>query len=72
MGKTGRLLQAACIAKAFYEQMFELTGGCDHSVGICECGDRRDYEQLVAVLREFEAGTPGVVVIDNERFFRRS
>lgn len=40
-------------AKDFYERVFEVSGGCDHSVGICECADRRDYERLcnmVAVL----------------------
>lgn len=29
-------------AKDFYERYFEVSGGCDHSVGICECADRMD------------------------------
>jgi len=33
-------------ARDFYERCFEVTGGCDHAVGICECADRADYEEI--------------------------
>lgn len=44
------MLKACQKAKLLYESTFEVTGGCDHSVGICECNDRRDYEALCEVV----------------------
>lgn len=44
------LLIALKKAKDFYERDFECSGGCDHSVGICECADRKDYEDLCTLL----------------------
>lgn len=29
-------------------------GGCDHSVGICECADRMDYERLDNLIKVLE------------------
>jgi hypothetical protein len=45
-----QLLNALKKAKVFYEGVFESTGGCDHSVDIRECEDRRDYEELCKLL----------------------
>ncbi len=41
-------------AKDFYERCFEVSGGCDHSVGICECADRMDYERLCSMIEVLE------------------
>ena len=45
-----KLLASLLKAKEFYERCFEVTGGCDHSVGICECQDRAEYEELCAAI----------------------
>jgi hypothetical protein len=44
-------------AKDFYERVFEVSGGCDHSVGVCECADRDDYEEICKMLPETKKAT---------------
>ena len=37
-------------ARQFMQNVFDADGGCDHSVGICECGDRMLAEKMDVAL----------------------
>lgn len=52
IAKAPEMYESLKKAKAFYESCFEVSGGCDHSVGICECKDREDYVKLCELLGE--------------------
>lgn len=47
-------IRALYKAKDFYERCFEVSGGCDHSVGICVCSDLDDYNALCGVLTRYD------------------
>lgn len=65
-----KLLNACKESKTFYENCFEVTGGCDHSVGVCECHDREQYRKLIELIDELECtceapyGNPALVAND--------
>lgn len=44
--EVGQLTHAAEIVAGKYETLLKDLGGCDHSTGICQCGDNYDLQRL--------------------------
>lgn len=44
-------------ALQFYQDDFEIAGGCDHSVGICICQEINDAEHLRKLINRLESNT---------------